>query len=387
MIEYYHGSPQLVELKAVVMVFEKWPGEPLNIISDSQYVCNIVQRLERSVLKTINNNNLFCLLKALWMLITSRQFPYYILRIRSHTSLPGYLQEGNARADRLTAPAWAAPTPDIMQQAIQSHAFFHQTARALSRQFHISKSAAQDIVTTCAECQKFTVAPPTGANPRGLRALQLWQTDVTHGSEFGRLQYLHVSVDTFLKAIWASVHSGEKARDVISHWRGAFAVLGIPKIIRTDNGSGYIAQRTQDFLKLWGVQHTTGIPHSPTGQAIVERTHQTLKHLLEKQKKGMSGETPHARVMKAVYVFNHLTVPETGDLPILLNHFLSLQASDSAAVLNSERPPVWTKNLHTGGWEGPHELITWGRGYACVSTPTGLKWVPARHVRPYLSSQ
>lgn len=54
-----------------------------------------------------------------------------------------------------------------------------------------------------------------GVNPRGLQALQIWQTDVTHIPEFGCLNYVHVSIDTFSSAIWASVHSGEKDRDVI----------------------------------------------------------------------------------------------------------------------------------------------------------------------------
>ncbi|NXW56561.1 POK18 protein, partial [Eurystomus gularis] len=53
----------------------------------------------------------------------------------------------------------------------------------------------------------------------------------------------------------------------------AFAVLGIPSEIKTDNGPAYISKRVADFLALWGVSHKTGIPHSPTGQAIIERAH------------------------------------------------------------------------------------------------------------------
>ncbi|NXB12976.1 POK6 protein, partial [Cnemophilus loriae] len=62
-------------------------------------------------------------------------------------------------------------------------------------------------------------------------------------------------------------------KDVISHWRGAFAALGVPHVVKTDNGPGYAVQHTQQFLQLWGVHHVTGIPHSPTGQAIIECFH------------------------------------------------------------------------------------------------------------------
>ena len=50
----------------------------------------------------------------------------------------------------------------------------------------------------------------------------------------------------------------------------------------------------------------------------------------------------------------------------------------------SHRPKVLYKDPFSGpGWNGPVELITWGRGYACVLLPTGTKWIPAKHVKPY----
>jgi len=103
----------------------------------------------------------------------------------------------------------------------------------------------------------------TGVNPWGLQALQIWQTDVTHLPEFGRHKYIHVSVDTFSTAVWATAETGEKSKDIIRHWHGAFTALGIPHKIKTDNGPGYVSAKTQQFLSLWGIQHITDIPHSP----------------------------------------------------------------------------------------------------------------------------
>ncbi|RMC20892.1 hypothetical protein DUI87_01745 [Hirundo rustica rustica] len=85
-----------------------------------------------------------------------------------------------------------------------------------------------------------------GVNPRGLKALALWLTDVTQVAEFGRLKYVHVTVDTFSSAMWASAHTGEKAHDVIAHWRQAFAVLGIPSAVKTDNGPAYASQQASN---------------------------------------------------------------------------------------------------------------------------------------------
>ncbi|NXG95008.1 POK6 protein, partial [Stercorarius parasiticus] len=98
----------------------------------------------------------------------------------------------------------------------------------------------------------------------------IWQMDVTHVPEFGRLKYVHVTVDTFSKYIWATAQAGEKAAHVIRHLTSSFAVMGIPEEIKTDNGPAYVGKKVEQFLKVWGVRHKTGIPHLPTGQAIVE---------------------------------------------------------------------------------------------------------------------
>jgi len=77
--------------------------------------------------------------------------------------------------------------------------------------------------------------------------------------------------------------SGETSRHVHNHFRHAFATLGIPQKIKTDNGPAYVSQSMGHFFRKWEIQHVTGIPHSLTGQAIIGRTHQTLKHYLLKK--------------------------------------------------------------------------------------------------------
>ncbi|NXD88567.1 PO113 protein, partial [Halcyon senegalensis] len=56
-------SLQTLELRAVVWVFVQWPDTPLNVVSDSLYVVGVVRRIERAVLKELNNHvlsQLFC---------------------------------------------------------------------------------------------------------------------------------------------------------------------------------------------------------------------------------------------------------------------------------------------------------------------------------------
>ncbi|NXH17339.1 POK11 protein, partial [Bucco capensis] len=143
------GSAQLVELRAAVMAFERFSQEPFNLVTDSAYVADIAQRLGYSVLKEVSNPALFHLLKTLWCAIQARVHPFYVLHVRSHTNLPGFIAEGNARADKLANPVWVAPQPDTLAQAKASHGFFHQNAHTLQKQFQLTSTEARDIVDSC----------------------------------------------------------------------------------------------------------------------------------------------------------------------------------------------------------------------------------------------
>ncbi|RMC21220.1 hypothetical protein DUI87_02078 [Hirundo rustica rustica] len=150
---------------------------------DSAYVADIAQRLGYSVLKEVSNPALFDLLKALWCAVQARVHPYYVLHVQSHTNLPGFVSEGNTRADKLANPAWVAPQPDVLTQAKASHGFFHQNAHTLQKQFQLTATEACEIVESCDDCHALGAPLPAGVNPRGLKALELWQTDATQVAE------------------------------------------------------------------------------------------------------------------------------------------------------------------------------------------------------------
>lgn len=212
--------PQILELAAVVRVFQRW-DTPINIVTDSAYVANLVQNIENSCLKDVNNPLLYSLMHTLLRLLNNRKTSYFIVHIRAHTALPGPLVEGNRRADALTLVAQVVP--NVFEQARLSHAFYHQTARAIKKQFSLSRRQAKDIIATCPECQKDSLSSTaSGVNPWGIASLELWQSDVTHFAAFGMLKYVHVSVDTFSGAVFVSCHTGEKPRNVRRHFLAAF---------------------------------------------------------------------------------------------------------------------------------------------------------------------
>ncbi|TRZ10906.1 hypothetical protein HGM15179_016198 [Zosterops borbonicus] len=315
------GSPQVAELAAVVRAFERFP-EPFNLITDSAYVAGVVSRAENSILQEVDNIALFEFLLKLVKLISRRKQPFYVMHVRSHTDLPGIIAEGNRRADALTAPVEIAPLPNIFEQAKLSHQLHHQNAPGLVWEFNLTRDQAKAIVAACPTCQQHSVPPmPTGVNPRGLSSCEVWQTDVTHFAPFGRQKYVHVSVDTFSGAVFASAHTGEKSADAIRHLVLAFSFLGIPKSLKTDNGPAYTSREFCSFLQQWGIGHKTGIPYSPTGQAIVERTHQNIKRVLSQQDPVLKNEPPSIRLACALFTLNFLNCSFEAMNPPVTRHF------------------------------------------------------------------
>ena len=185
----------------------------------------------------------------------------------------------------------------------------------MRHQTKCSKTETLSVVSTCATCVPFIHTPSLGVNPHGLRANDIWQTDVTHITTLGARHYLHVSVDTYSGMISATLHAREKTRHVVDHLMAFFASLGVPKQLKTDNDPAYSSRQFQQFCTQWEIQHKTGIPYNPQGQAIVERAHQHIKTYLQKTREheiyqGCQG--PQALLSITLFTLNFLLLDEHG---------------------------------------------------------------------------
>lgn len=268
-----------------------------------------------------------------------------------------------------------------LQLAQQAHRLHHLNAQTLRLQYSITREQAREIVKSCKACLSLLPEPHTGVNPRGLVPGELWQMDVTHYSAFGNLKYIHVTVDTFSGFVCASLQTGEATKDVIAHILHCFTIIPVPIAIKTDNGPGYISSKFKDFCKKFGITHKTGIPLNPQGQGVVERANQTLKNMLFKL--SSESETLYARKGKHRLLLNHA---------LFVLNFLSLDNNGRSAAdrlwhpstRENFRQVLW-KDVHTGQWLGPHPVLIWGKGHACVhNTSNGeTRWLPDKLVKLY----
>jgi len=67
--------------------------------------------------------------------------------------------------------------------------------------------------------------------------------------------------------------------------------------------------------------------------------------------------------------------------PPIVRHFNTTPSFEAAI-----KAPVLIRDPETGKIMGPYPLITWGRGYACVSTERGPRCIPAKNVWPFNKS-
>lgn len=374
------GSVQTLELRAVLLALSTFLTTPINLVVDSAYVVGLVNRIDHAILGKMTNPMITDLTYQLYGLILERRDPLWCVHVKSHTNLPGLFAEGNAHIDNLVS---APVTVNSFDQARSSHELFHQSSRGLALEFNIPRSQARTIVAACPDCARVQPIQHLGVNPRGLLPCQIWQTDVTEYAPFGRCKYVHVTVDTYSHAVWATAMTTTAFRAVKTHLLQAFAILGVPQQIKTDNAPAYKGHWATAFFALWGIEHVTGVPYNSTRQGIVERRHQDLKRLFPLLKKeGELTLSPQDIVTKACYVLNWKN-------PIEVNHNdhfpIDLQFVQRQKEKASWKAPVYLWDPRTQQWSTePAELLTWGRGYACVSTDQKNKpqWVPAKWVKP-----
>lgn len=98
--------------------------------------------------------------------------------------------------------------------------------------------------------------------------------------------------------------------------------------------------------------------------------------MLRKQKGGDATISPPQRIYKALFTLNFLQ-PYEEETPAE-KHYAQEQKE------KKNKSSIWWFNPGSNTWNRG-SLITWGRGFACVS-PGDLEkpiWVPSRHLKPY----
>ena len=91
-----------------------------------------------------------------------------------------------------------------------------------------------------------------------------------------------VMIDYYSKWIEAIHIRAQTSKEVIGVMKTVFARFGIPKVIRSDNGSCYASKEFRDFGKESGFLQATSSPRYPSSNGLAENAVKTVKRLWKK---------------------------------------------------------------------------------------------------------
>ena len=98
-----------------------------------------------------------------------------------------------------------------------------------------------------------------------------------------RYKVLICIIDHFSKFLHARIAESQNAREVEITLKQFFRLVGLPKILQSDNGREFDNKRINIYLDGQQIKFVHGRPYHPESQGCIERSHRTLQEGLKKQ--------------------------------------------------------------------------------------------------------
>ena len=137
-------------------------------------------------------------------------------------------------------------------------------------------------VDNCLQCQRLRPAPeaePLIQEEEPSRPFEVATSDLF---EHGGKQYLIYADRYSGYPLVEKFNSAPSSSDLTKTFRKFFSTMGVPNILRSDNGPQYRSKETQDFLKQWSVIWKPSSPHHHQSNGHAEVTVKIMKNLLIK---------------------------------------------------------------------------------------------------------
>ena len=108
-----------------------------------------------------------------------------------------------------------------------------------------------------------------------------WHTLTTDMFYWKRMDFLIVA-DVFSKYIIVRKLPNSTSAVIYTELSMIMTELGLPHIIRSDNGPCYNSKESQQFLQCYNITHQTTSPNHPRSNGFVERMVRVAKKLMDK---------------------------------------------------------------------------------------------------------
>ena len=138
----------------------------------------------------------------------------------------------------------------------------------------------QQLTEKCVICQEYGKSQPLIGTTQEL-PLFPWHMLATYLFYWKRMDFLIV-VDVFSKYIIVRKLPNSTPAAMCIELSMIFTELGLPHIIRSDNGPCYNFKGFQEFLQHYSITHQTSSPNHPRSNGFVERMVGVSKKLVDK---------------------------------------------------------------------------------------------------------
>ena len=174
----------------------------------------------------------------------------------------------------------------------------------------------QQLIEKCLICQEYGKSQPLIGTTQELPPFP-WHTLATDLFYWKRMDFLIVA-DVFSKYILVRKFPDSTSASMCIELSVIVTELGLPHIIRSDNGPCYNSKEFQQFLQCYSITHQTCSPNHRSSNGFVERMFGVAKKLMDKAGKEVSnrfqvclttGSHPSQAVLHHLCSWWHRTLP------------------------------------------------------------------------------
>ena len=230
----------------------------------------------------------------------------------------------------------------------------------------------QELIERCIICQEHGKSQPITGITQELPPFP-WHTLATDIFYWKRMDFLMVA-DVFSKYFLVRELANSTSAAVCAEIATIVTELGLPHIIRSDNGLCYNSKEFQQLLQHYNVTHQASSPHHPRSNGFVERMVGVAKKLMDKAgsegKPWISGLYEYRGIPQSGSIASPLQLitqrtPREKDLPQLLSTLGAQKMYETHQELIRRQPnkpernyieltpgtAVWVQHRQNTSWE------------------------------------
>ena len=253
--------------------------------------------------------------------------PYFLLRNELSTSDAG---DAVLRGTRIVMPK--ALQSQAINLAHQGHQGIVRTKSLLRQKVWFTgiDKQTEEIIAKCIACQA-TTQDRHSHEPLMMSALPTAEWTELSLDFLGPLptgEYLLVLHDDYSRFPVVEIINSTSAKTVIPVLDRVFALLGIPEVLRTDNGPPMNSHEFAQFADYLGFKHRRIIPLAPQSNGQVERMNQSLEKVLRTAK--IEGKNWKQELYTFLRAYRNTPHPSTNRTPseLLLHRSVKTRMPD-----------------------------------------------------------